>query len=158
VRCWRPESKVLAQCAAFLLTAAATGLLAVGCGGNEKRDFRVDRLNPLTERLAEERSTLAQTLRVAHPRRERDAAVLRSRLDAVAATMRRIAALRPPDGTEERFVSYTRANEALLGSLNRYIRTFTRGTAAEQRAAAEDAQTAARRADAAESALQHALQ
>jgi hypothetical protein len=130
----------------------------VGCGGNAKRDFRVEQLNPLTERLATERSALAQALRVASPHRGRDATLLRARLDAVAATMGRIAALRPPDGTLEQFRRYTRANEALLGSLTRYIRAFARGTVAQQRAAARDAQTAAQRADAAESALQHELQ
>jgi hypothetical protein len=139
-----------------MLIGAAAGMFVAGCG-NAKRDFRVNELNPLTERVATQRSVLAQTLRIARPHRARDAAVLRSQLAMLAATMRRIAAVRPPDGTHAQFQRYTRANAALLAALNRYFHAFARGTAAQLRAAGENALSAAGRADAAEAALKQEL-
>lgn len=131
-------------------------MLVAGCG-NAKRDFRVNELNPLTERAATQRSVLAQTLRIARPHRARDASVLRSHLSRLGATMRQIAAIRPPDGTRTLFEKYTRANAELLAALSRYIHAFARGTAAQLRAAGEGASSAAGRADAAEAALKQEL-
>ena len=114
-------------------------------------------MNPLTQTVATERATLAQTLRLAHPRRRRDAMVLRGQLAQITATTRRIAALKPPGSARMRFLGYTRANAALVGALTSYIDAFASGTTAQQTAAAQGAQTAASRADGAETTLRDAL-
>ena len=143
-------------CVPALALVAVLGLVA-GCG-NEKRDFRVEELNPLVKRLGEERATLAAVLRASRPGRARDERALRDQLGRLRAVMRRIAALDPPEGTEERFRRYTRANAAFLAALERFVDAYANGGAGRQQEAARETQTRLAAANRAQRQLQRALQ
>lgn len=156
MHCWRPERRAGAWLPALAALACA-GLLA-GCGGNEKRDFRVEQLNPLVKRMGEERATLAAVLRASRPGRARDARALRDQLGRLRAVMRRIAALEPPEGTEERFRRYTRANTAFLAALERFVDAYADDSARRQREAARETQTRLAAANRLQRQLQNALQ
>jgi hypothetical protein len=154
VRLW-PRYRRAAICAATVILAALSLSLA-GCG-NEKRDFRVDKLEPLIQRVRAQRAELASALRLAQPHRARDAEILRSQVARLAAAMRQVAVLVPPDGTERQFQRYTRANAALLASLSRFIEAFASRVPALQRRAGRAAQSAVIAANRAQVELQHAL-
>jgi len=154
VRSWRSERGALLAVVGLGLAAVA---LLGGCG-NEKRDFREDRLNPLVRRVGEERAVLASVLRASRPGRARDGRALRSQLARLGAVMRRIAALEPPDGVEDRLERYTRANAALLAALRRFVDAFAGGASeGAQRTAARRTQTTLATANRAQRALQQAL-
>lgn len=120
MRYWRFER--LAGGLAAVAALALLGLLG-GCG-NEKRDFREKRFNPLVKRLGEERATLAAVLRAARPGRVADARALREHVAGVEGVTRRITALDPPEGTERRFRRYVRANAAFVAALRRFVDVF----------------------------------
>jgi hypothetical protein len=154
VRCWLSSLRARAGAAGIVLAAAA--LVASGCG-NERRDFRVEQLNPRIVELGERRAELAALLRTARPRRKRDVAALREQLDRVEATMRSIATLDPPDGTEDRLRRYARANTTLLRALSRFIDAFASADATRQERAAAEVQAAVTATDRAKRRLQLAL-
>jgi hypothetical protein len=131
-------------------------LVAAGCG-NARHDFRVEKLDPLIQRVSQERTELASTLRLARPHRARDARVLRAQVAQLGASMRRIAGLTPPEGTERKFQRYTRANSALLGSLSRFVDAFGSASQAQQQRAGQEAQAALAVANRTQSELEHAL-
>lgn len=154
MRCWRSERLARVGLAALVLVALAA---AVGACGNEKRDFRVQELNPLVKRAGEERAALAAVLRASRPGRARDARALREQLGRVTGVLRRIADLKPPDGVGGRFDRYTRANSAFAASLRGFVDAFAAGDDARQRRAAELTRTTLAEAQRAQVALQHAL-
>ncbi len=131
-------------------------LVASGCG-NAGHDFRVDKLQPLVGRVNDQRARLAGILRISRPHRPRDAGVLRAQITQLGATMREIAALKPPAGTRAKFLSYTQANVALLASLSRFVDAFASGDLARQRQMGQETQAAVSAADQARMALDHAL-
>jgi hypothetical protein len=153
VRCGRHERFGAARVAALALALIA--LFVSGCG-NARRDFRVDDLNPRTERVDEERAELAALLRVARPRNDNDARALRGGLADLRAAMHQVAALNPPDSVDLRFRRYVRANAALLASLSRFVDAFANDGQKAQ-AAAGEVQTALGRASRAQTDLQRAL-
>jgi hypothetical protein len=134
---------------------ALVGLLG-GCG-NEKADFRVQKLNPLVKRVGEERATLAAVLRASRPGRARDAQALRGQLTRLGGAMQRIAALKPPDGVDGPFRTYTKANAAVLNSLRSFVEAFAAGRSALQQVAARRTGVSLARANQAQTKLQHAL-
>jgi hypothetical protein len=143
------------------LGLAAVALLALagpiaGCG-NEKRDFREEKLNPLVKRASEERATLATILRASRPGRSRDEAALRAQLTDLGGVFRRIADLEPPDGVEAKLERYARANSALLRALAGFLDAFASGDEAGQRRAGQAAQEALARANRAQRELQRSL-
>jgi cytochrome c556 len=140
--------------AAVVVTVLA--LATAGCG-NEKHDFRVEKLQPLVQRVNEQRSQLGSALRLARPRRAEDATVLRAQIARLRDAMSRLAALTPPAGTEAKFRRYTRANTALLTSLSRFVEAFATGNPDDQRRAAQDSQAALAVVSRTETALEHAL-
>jgi hypothetical protein len=75
----------------------------------------------------------------------------------LSATVRRIASLKPPAGTESRFRRYTRANAVLLARLTRFVDALASGGPTQQRSAGVDAQAAVDAANRAQTDLQHAL-
>jgi hypothetical protein len=129
----------------------------VGGCGNAKRDFRVDRLNPLVEQATKQRVGLADTLRSSRPRRLGDVHMLRAALARFAATTRRLAALRPPHGTETAFRRLTTAYRTLVDALGRFLDAFATGGEAQQRDAAAQSASAISMVDRAQAVLQHAL-
>lgn len=139
----------------MLAVLALPGLIG-GCG-NEKADFRVQRLNPLVKRVGEERATLAAVLRGSRPGRARDAQALRGQLTRLGAAMQRIAALKPPDGVDRLFRDYTRANSGVLRSLESFVDAFAAGRSALQQVAARQTGESLARANRAQIKLQHAL-
>jgi hypothetical protein len=141
---------------AVVSLVAALALGAAGCA-DERRDFRVEKLDPLVKRVSDQRAQLAATLHLVRPHRARDAQLLRAQVARLGATLRRVASLRPPAGTATRFHRYTRANTALLASLSRFVNAFAAGSVAAQRRAGQDAQTAVATANQAETDLRHAL-
>jgi hypothetical protein len=151
VRCSRLDARILTGA-----VLAALVLGAAGCG-NERHDFRVEKLDPLVKRVSEQRTAFATTLRLARPHLARQARVLRADVAQLGATMRELAALDPPAGTERKFRRYTRANSALLGSLYRFVDAFASGTLSEQRRAEQAAATALGAANRAQTDFQHAL-
>ena len=139
-------------CATALLAPAASGC------GDERRDFREEQLRPLVVRVGEQRATLAATLRSVRSGRPRDAAVLRAQVAQLRATMRRIAALDPPEGTETRFRRYTRANARLLATLSRFVEALAAGSASAQRRAAAQVSAAVADVERTQTAFQRSLQ
>jgi hypothetical protein len=71
--------------------------------------------------------------------------------------MQRIAALKPPGGTDMLFRTYTRANTAVLRSLRSFVDAFAAGRSALQQAAARQTGESLARAGRAQTKLQHAL-
>jgi cytochrome c556 len=154
VRCWPSDRRSPAALATLSVVALAG--LASGCG-KEKRDFRVEKLNPLVKRAGEERATLAAVLRGSRPGRARDAGALREQLARVVGVLRRIAGLNPPDGVDGTFRRYTRANTAFAAALRRFVDAFAAGDDSGQRDAAERTRTTLATAQRAQVQLQHAL-
>ena len=133
------------------------GLVVAGCG-NEKEQFRVDKLNPAIRQVGDERSALADLLRTSEPNRAADARALRAQLGRLRIAMRRLAALHPPGGVGDDFRRYTRANDALLASLAHFVDVFADGNAARRSDAAARTQRMLGRAQRAQVELQHRLQ
>ncbi len=155
MRSWRFERPAGAP-AAVLAVLALLGFVG-GCG-NEKRDFRVDKLNPLVKRLGEERATLAVVLRAARPGRASDIRALREQVAGVEGVTRRIAALNPPDGAESKFRRYVRANAAFVRRLRRFVDVYAANRPQRrQREAAARVQLALSAANDAQTELQRSL-
>lgn len=140
---------------ATLAVLAASSLVA-GCG-HEKRDFREQRLNPLVRRVDEERATFATLLRDSRAGRARDGVALRAQLARVVGVLRRIAALKPPDGVGAKFRRYVRANGAFASALRAFVDAFAAGDDGRQRTAAESTRTTLARVQRTQVDLQHAL-
>jgi hypothetical protein len=151
VRCWRLDAPGLAGAGLAVLA-----LGAAGCG-NDRHDFRVEKLNPLVKRVSEQRTAFATTLRLSRPHLARHARVLRADVGRLGAAMRKVAALEPPPGTGAKFRRYTRANSALLSSLYRFVDAFASGTVAQQRRAEQAAAAALGTANRAQTDFEHAL-
>jgi hypothetical protein len=154
VRCWPSDLRPPATLATLALVAMVG--LVTGCG-KEKRDFRVEKLNPLVKQAGEERATLAAVLRDSRPGRARDAGALREQLTRVVGVLRRIAGLNPPDGVDRKFRRYTRANAAFAAALRRFVDAFAAGDDSGQRDAEERTRTTLAAAQRAQVQLQHAL-
>jgi outer membrane murein-binding lipoprotein Lpp len=154
VRCSRLDHDTGRRVVGTVLAGLA--LLAGGCG-NAKRDFRVEQLNPLITRASEQRAQLASLLRSSRPHHARDARILRSGIVALGVTMRRLAVLHPPQGTEAKFKRYTRANTVLLASLSRFVDAFASGNLLRVRRADQQTRAAVAAANRAQTSLQHAL-
>jgi len=75
----------------------------------------------------------------------------------LGAAMQRIAALKPPDGVDGPFRTYTRANAAVLRSLRSFVDAFAAGRSALQQAAAQQTGASLAVANQAQTKLQHAL-
>lgn len=139
-----------------LAAGGTLALVAVGCG-NEKRDFRIQKLEPIVHQVAARRTALADTLRAAQPGRKGDARLLRAELLDLGASIRRVGALTPPPGTERQFRLYARANQALLASLAKFVDMFAAGGGLGLNRAGDAARAAAAAANRAELRLEHAL-
>jgi hypothetical protein len=113
--------------ARWALGAVVLLLLPAGCGRSAGEEFREDRLRPLEQRLDRQRARIAATLRVVRRRSARDARALREDVDALAALVREIAALAPPDEARGEFDGYVVALRALVGELRAFGPALRRG-------------------------------
>ncbi|HEV2812270.1 MAG TPA: hypothetical protein VGW10_03365 [Solirubrobacteraceae bacterium] len=113
--------------AAWALGAVALLLALAGCGRSDGEEFREDSLRPLQRRLDGERARVAATLRVVRPGNPRDARALREDVDAVAATVDRIAGLVPPPDARDQFDGYVRGLRGLVGELRAFPVSLRRG-------------------------------
>jgi cytochrome c556 len=154
VRCWPSDRRPPATLSTLALVALVG--LVTGCG-KEKRDFRVEKLNPLVKQAGEQRATLAAVLRGSRPGRQRDARALHEQLARVTGVLRRIAGLSPPDGVDGKFRRYTRANAAFAAALRRFVDAFAAGDDSGQRDAAQQTRSTLATAQRAQVQLQHAL-
>jgi hypothetical protein len=110
--------------------AAALATLAialVGCG-DALDEFRDD-LRPLEERALTARSVIAVELRTATLGSERDARSLRALNRTLADIFDEIARLDPPDGYDEPFAAYVRANARMVRGLERFAAALESGRA-----------------------------
>ena len=113
--------------AGWALGAVLVLLALAGCGRSDGEKFREDSLRPLQQQLDRQRARVAATLRVVRRGNARDARALREDVDALAATVRRIAGLVPPPDARGEFDGYVRALRGLVGELRAFPASLRRG-------------------------------
>ena len=100
--------------------AAGTMLLfAAGCG-DERKEFREEKLAPLQQAVKDQRARIAATLQGLRLGDREQALQLERDVARLVAIHEVIADLDPPEGTEGLFETYVKANERLSEHLRNY--------------------------------------
>ena len=101
------------------VAAAAALVFAAGCG-DERKEFREEKLAPLQQAVKDQRARIAATLQGLQLGDEQRALQLERDVARLAAIHDVIEDLDPPDGTEGLFETYLKANQRLDDHLGRY--------------------------------------
>ncbi len=121
--------------------AVGTALLLTGCG-DERKEFRMEKLAPLQQAVKDQRARIAAELQGLELGNRQQALELEAAVQRLAAIHDVIEDLDPPDGTEGLFETYTEANQRLDDHLARYAALVKAGKRAGLKKAGKAAQTA----------------
>jgi hypothetical protein len=103
----------------IVVAAGAALLLATGCG-DERKEFREEKLAPLQQAVKDQRAQIAATLQGLQLGDGEQALVLEAQIERLGRIHDVIADLDPPDETEGLFETYVDANSRLSAHLERY--------------------------------------
>lgn len=122
---------------------AAVGLTAVlgGCG-DERKEFREEKLAPLQQAVKDERARMAAVLGELRVGDREQALALEEHVVRLERIHELIASLDPPDGIDGLFETYVEANERISNHFTRYAQLVK----AQRRAGLARASKAAQRA------------
>lgn len=101
------------------MAAGAAVLLATGCG-DERKEFREEKLAPLQQAVKDQRAEIAATLQGLQLGDPQQALTLEAQVERLDKIHDIIADLDPPDGTDGLFETYVDANTRLSEHLGRY--------------------------------------
>ena len=131
-------------------------LVAAGCG-DERKEFREEKLAPLQQAVKDERARIALTLQQLRVGDAEQTLDLERQVARLASIHEVIAALDPPDGIEDEFEPYVEANTRISKHFERYAQLVKRERRAGLAAASKAAQRAIGDSDLARVNLDQAL-
>lgn len=136
--------------------AVAGMLLLAGCG-DERKEFREDKLAPLQQEVKDQRARIAATLQQLELGDAEQARELEAEVARLGEVHQVIASLDPPDGLDDEFKPYVDANTRISKHLERYAALVKANEREGLRKAANAAQRAMGDADLARVDLDYAL-
>jgi hypothetical protein len=134
-----PRSSRLIAGVALLLA----GLSAAGCGPSEEATFRKDKLRPAQQRIERDKSQIAAQLRVVRLGRARDAKIVGQQVEALAASVAAMEALKAPGSVKSQVAHFGVAHNHLVASLRRFAAALGHRSKSRLNSEAAKAQSAA---------------